>query len=238
MDKLDRLSLSWRKWFYFQWMRHWEWKFHSEIRRKEWKNNIHRVLFPTQSCQFWDTETMPHKVTQVQTRSDEVTQGQIGTENVTQGQKRSDEVTSGSDNVWQGHTRSDEVTQGQIGTKKVTQSQKRTENVTQGQTRTEDITQGQTGSEDWGGHLRVRQWLTRSHKVRPEVMRSHKVRLDRDWKDHTRFKHFPTKFPTDLSGMANLTRWGRYLGRNLSKIYWSTFTLFTYSPHTKKSIEG
>ena len=40
---------------------------------------------------------------------------------------------------------------------------------------------------------------------------------------------------TDLSGMANLTRWGRYLGRNLYKIYWSTFTLFTYSPHPKKA---
>ena len=32
-----------------------EWKIHSEIRRKEWTNNIHRVLFPTQICQFWET---------------------------------------------------------------------------------------------------------------------------------------------------------------------------------------
>ena len=28
----------------------WEWKIHSEPRGKEWKNNIHRVSFPTQIC--------------------------------------------------------------------------------------------------------------------------------------------------------------------------------------------
>ena len=27
----------------------------TEIRKKEWKNNIHRVLFPTQICKFQDT---------------------------------------------------------------------------------------------------------------------------------------------------------------------------------------
>ena len=30
-------------------------KIRSEIRGKEWKNNIRRVLFPIQICQFWDT---------------------------------------------------------------------------------------------------------------------------------------------------------------------------------------
>ena len=30
-------------------------KFNSEVERKEWKNNIHRVLYTTQICQFWDT---------------------------------------------------------------------------------------------------------------------------------------------------------------------------------------
>ena len=49
------IPLSCRKLLYFQWMRNGEWKIHSEIRGKEWKNNIHRVLFPTQICQFWDT---------------------------------------------------------------------------------------------------------------------------------------------------------------------------------------
>ena len=31
-------------------------KIHTVIRGKEWKNNIHRVLFITIMCQFWDTE--------------------------------------------------------------------------------------------------------------------------------------------------------------------------------------
>ena len=116
---------------------------------------------------------------------------------------RSDEVTSGSDNVLQGHIRSDEVTQGQIGTEKVTQGQtglktshkarqdktrlpqghNMTDKVTQGQTRTEmshKVSQGlkcHTRSDKvWRGHLRVKQWLTRSHKVRQGLGTSHKVR--------------------------------------------------------------
>ena len=30
-------------------------KFNNEVRGKEWKNNIYRVLYATQICQFWDT---------------------------------------------------------------------------------------------------------------------------------------------------------------------------------------
>ena len=33
----------------------WEWKIHSEIKRKEWKNNVNRDRFPTQIFRFSDT---------------------------------------------------------------------------------------------------------------------------------------------------------------------------------------
>ena len=58
MDKLDRLSLSVvANDYIFSGL---EWKIHSEHGGKEWKNNIHRVLFPTQISQFWDTATFKY----------------------------------------------------------------------------------------------------------------------------------------------------------------------------------
>ena len=54
----------------------WEWKIHSEIKWKEWKNNVHRVWFPTQICQFWDTGAESQRVS-VSSPSCGVGQGQV-----------------------------------------------------------------------------------------------------------------------------------------------------------------